>query len=127
MRSKLMHAIGWLTAGHCRHFEAQRTLMAEIGAFFMRLAHREEFDYHQAAYEQQIALTELKALSAALEIKDLASLQGGWDDHHGIGLDMVGQVLMEQTEWEPEDVHDFVFDLSDGFFDFGPVYEDDLE
>lgn len=122
-----MQAIAWITAGHVKHFEAQKVLSARIGAFFMRLAHREEFDYHKATLEQGTALTELKALSAALEIKELSNLQGGWDNHHGIGLDMVGQVLIEQTEWDPEDVHDFIARLSEDFFAFGALDFDDSD
>lgn len=119
MRTKLFHAIGWITARHIAHFEALKVLHATIGAAFMRLADKKRFDYYEASMVQGAELQELKALGAALDIKELAKNQGGWADHHGIGLDMVSGVLIEQHGWDPEDVHDFVAELSEGFFAFG--------
>ena len=127
MRSLLMQTVAFISARHMAHFEANRNLAAGVGAFFMRLVNREEFDYYRATYEQQGELTELKALSAAFEIKHLADNMNGWEDHHGIGLNMVAGVLMEQTEWEPEDVDDFVDRLTEGFFNFGGLAEEDEE
>lgn len=121
-----MQFAAWVGACHINHFEANKVLAARISAWFMRTVNREEFDYYQASLEQGQALNELRALSAALEIKELAHLQGGWEDHHGIGLDMVSGVLMEQADWDPEDVHEFVERLSEGFFSFGSVdYDED--
>lgn len=127
MRSKIMHSIAWFTAKHISLLEFYKGLIANIGAFAMKLANKSEYEYYQACFEQGQGLTELKALSAALEIKDLSKAQGGWEDHHGIGLEMVSHVLMDQAEWEPEDVHDFVERLSEGFFSFGAVAEDDID
>ena len=109
------------------HFEANRNLSAAIGAYFMRLVNKNEFDYYRAAYEQDSELTELKALSAALEIKGLAEAMNGWEDHHGIGLNMVAGVLVEQTDWESEDVDDFVERLTEGYFAFGGGFFDEDE
>ena len=120
-----MQFIAWVGACHIAHFEANKVLAARISAFFMRLSNRQEFDYWQAVMEQGQALNELKALDAALEIKELANLQGGWEMHHGVGLDMVSEVLVEQSEWDPEDVHDFVERLSEGFFSFSEIDEDE--
>lgn len=114
-----MQSIAWISSCHMAHFEANRNLSAAIGAYFMRLVNKKEFDYYRAAYEQDSELTELKALSAALEIKGLAEAMNGWEDHHGIGLNMVAGVLVEQTDWESEDVDDFVERLTEGYFAFG--------
>ena len=127
MRSQIMHGIAWFTARHIALLEFYKVLIANTGAFFMKAANRKEYEYFQAVYEQNTGLTELKALSAALEIKEMSKAQGGWEDHHGIGLEMVSHVLMDQGEWEPEDVHDFVERLSEGFFSFGAVAEDDID
>ena len=119
-----MNVAGWISAKHIQHFQANAELSARVGVFFMRLFNREEFDHTAASIEQAAELTEIKALSAAFEIKDLAQQINGWEDHHGIGLGMVGSVLVEQADWEPDDVDDFVDRLSDGFFAFGEVEED---
>ena len=126
VRTKLFHAIGWITARHMAHFEAQKVLLATIGAWFMKVADPTRFEYYEASMVQGPELQELKALSAALDIKELAKGQGGWADHHGIGLDMVSGVLIEQHGWMPADVQDFVEDLTDGYFAFGES-PDDLE
>ena len=125
VRTKLFHAIGWITARHMAHFEAQKVLLATIGAWFMKVADPVRFEYYESSMVQGPELQELKALSAALDIKELAKGQGGWSDHHGIGLDMVSGVLIEQHGWMPEDVQDFVEDLTDGYFAFGNP--DDLD
>ena len=127
MRRALMNAAGWVSAKHIQHFQANAELSARVGVFFMRLFNRAEFDHTAASLEQQAELTEIKALSAAFEIKELAENINGWESHHGIGLQMVSSVLMEQTDWEPEDVNDFVDRLSDGFFQFSDVdyYDED--
>jgi len=129
MRTALMQAIAWISHRHMVHFEANKNLAGAVGAFFMRLVNQKEFDYYKASYEQQGELTELKALSAALEIKHLADNMDGWQDHHGIGLNMIAGVLMEQTEWEPEDVDDFVDRLTEGFFSYGGGhgFDEDLD
>ncbi|QNJ25887.1 hypothetical protein SynSYN20_01560 [Synechococcus sp. SYN20] len=109
------------------HFDAQKVLTAKIGAFFMKAADPTCFEYYEAVMVQGPELQELKALDAALDIKELAKGQGGWANHHGIGLDMVSGVLIEQHGWDPEDVQDFVDDLTDGFFAFGDTDSDELD
>ena len=84
MRRTAMQVFAWVGACHIAHFEANKVLSARISAFFMRLVNREEFDYWAAVSEQGQSLNELRALDAALEIKKLADLQGGWEMHHGI-------------------------------------------
>ena len=102
-------------------------LVAQIGAWFMKQADKDSFEYHEQLSLQREELQELKALSAAYDIKDLAEHDGGWEDHHGIGLDMLAQVLVMQHGWEPEDVGQFVGELTEGFFDFAPSDEEDDE
>jgi hypothetical protein len=128
VREKLLHAIAWLTARHIAHFEAQQRLIAVIGSWFMEKAHPALFSFYQQAQEQQEELQELKALDAALEIKKLNTNEIGqthWPDHAAIGLQMVAGVLIEQHDWEPEDVADFVDDLTEGHFSFNAFDEED--
>ena len=126
MRTQLLHAIAWISARHVRHFESCKTLSANIGAWFMRRADQKTFEYYEASMLQRNELQEIKALSAAMEIKDLAMNDGGWDDHHGIGLEMVAGVLVDQHGWFPEDVDEFIEELSEGFFKFGSVDDEDV-
>lgn len=125
MRSNLFHAVAWITARHLAHFEALKVLHASIGSMFMKLADPDRFAYYEACLVQGPELQELKALDAALDIKDLATAQGGWAGHHGIGLDMVAGVLIEQHGWNPEEVQDFVEELSEGYFAFGDILEEE--
>lgn len=125
MRAQLLHAIAWVSARHVAHFEAQKTLSANIGSFFMRIANPELFNYYKQSLEQQNELQEIKALSAALDIKKMAEDGGGWVQHHGIGLDMVADVLVMQHGWDPDDVNDFVHELSGGYFNFGDEDEEE--
>lgn len=125
MRAKLLHAIAWVSARHVAHFEAQKELAANIGAFFMKKANPELFNYYAESLAQQNELQEIKALSAALEIKKMASDGGGWVSHHAIGLDMVAEVLVLQHGWDEDDVNDFVLEISDGYFNFGDGYEEE--
>ena len=128
MREKILHAIAWLTARHIAHFEAQQKLVAVIGQWFMSLAHRELLSYYQQAQEQHDDLQELRALDAALEIKKMNTNEIGevhWPDHAAVGLNLVAGVLLEQHDWDPEDVADFVHELSDGHFSFNALDDED--
>lgn len=130
MRSKLLHAIAWVTARHIAHFQAWEQLVSRIGSFLMLKANPAEFHYYTQVQEQLMELQELKALDAAFEIKKLATNEIGethWPDHAAIGLNMVAGVLIEQHDWDPDDVHDFVEDLTSGYFNFQAVDDEDDE
>ena len=129
MRSWLLHSIAWLTARHIAHYEAMQVLLAKIGQFFMQRSDAALFAYYSESQLQQEELHELKALSAAYEIKRLNTDQftgkTDWPDHAAIGLNMVASVLIEQHDWDPDDVADFVDDLSDGFFNFNEMDDEE--
>ncbi len=91
----------------------------------MSRAHGQLASYYREATEQQHELHELKALSAAFDIKKMADSDEGWVDHHSIGLNMVAGILMEQHDWDPEDIHEFVEDLTDGHFSFAASEEEE--
>ena len=124
MRKPLFQAIGWIAARHIAHYEAVKVLVARIGAYGLKITDPQQYEYFEQVQLQQVELQELKALNGALAIKDLAKANGGWEDHHGIGLNMVAAVLIEQHDWDPADVDEWVHNLSDGFFSFGD-YEDE--
>ena len=121
MRKTLFQAIGWIAARHIAHFEAVKMLTATIGALALKLADPVQFNYYEQVQLQQDDLQELKALNGALAIKDMAAANGGWEDHHGIGLNMVASVLIEQHGWDPAEVDEWVNHLTDGFFSFGEL------
>ena len=132
MRTWLLHSIAWLTARHIAHFETWQVLCARIGQFLMRKANPSLHMYYAEAMLQQAELHELKALSAAYEIKSLhtddVTGETDWPDHAAVGLNMVAAVLIEQHDWEPEDVGLFIDDLSEGVFNFAATeLEDDEE
>ena len=125
MRKQLFDAIGWVTAAHIRHFQALSTLHAQIGAQFMRWVNPELSNYYEASIDQAMELQELKAIDAAYSIRDLAMKNDGWEDHHSIGLNMLSSVFMDQLDWHPEDVSDFVDRLTEGHFRLGSVEDED--
>jgi len=124
VRNKIFQAIGWIAARHIAHYEAVKVLVASIGALALKLDDPKQFNYYEQVQLQSEELQELKALNGALAIKELADNSGGWEDHHGIGLNMVASVLIEQHDWDPQDVNDWVRDLTDGYFNFGADDED---
>lgn len=119
VRETLFRTAAWIAAHHVKHFEAWKQLSMTIGARVMRLADPRRYAYVEATLGQHLELQELKALSAALDIKQLASSGEGWEDHHSIGLDMVANVLILQHDWEPDDVNEFIEELTDGVFSYG--------
>ena len=125
MRTQIFQAIGWIAARHLAHYEAVKILTARLFSFGLKIANPKLFEYHSSVGEQFQELQELKALNGALAIKDLARSDGGWEDHHGIGLNMVAAVLVEQHGWHPEDVNEWVDNLTDGFFNYSDQDFDD--
>lgn len=131
MRTWLLHSIAWVTARHIAHFEAWQVLCAQIGQWAMAKANPALHAYYAASMNQQLELHELRALSAAYDIKkmhtDEVTGETDWPDHAAVGLNMVAAVLIEQHDWEPEDVGLFIDDLSEGVFNFAAteMEEDD--
>ena len=129
MQTWLFNAIAWLSARHIAHYEAHQVLVAKIGQFFLARAHPALMAYYAQTQQQAAELHELKALSAAYEIKDIntdeITGETDWPDHAAIGLNMVAGVLIEQHGWDPEEVGEFVDDLSEGFFNFAQVDDEE--
>lgn len=109
------------------HYQAVMQLLSNIGAGLMKMVAPDIFAHAASAIEQNVELHELKVLQAAYEMKRLARHAGGWQDHHGIGLDQIADVLVTQHDWEPEQVGDFVEALTEGHFVFAHGGDDDDE
>lgn len=116
MRRFLFKCIAWITAHHIDHYEAVKGLLANIGATLMKFADPLSFGHAEQSMEQAEDLHELKALAAAFDLRDMAERQGGWEDHHGIALDMLADILINRHDWDPEDVALFIENLTDGVF-----------
>ena len=123
----LLHSIAWITARHLKHYEQMQRLVAQIGQTLMKGADPVTHAYYAESLLQREELHELKALSAAFDIKDMhtdeLSGETDWPDHASVGLNMVASVLIEQHDWEPEEVGLFINDLSDGVFAFHSIDE----
>ena len=124
---RLFGLIAWLTHRHMLHHQKIAELIGAVGAWFMKLAAPRIYEHAEAAIEQQVGLQELNVLNLCLEIKRAATLQGGWQDHHGVGLDQVAHILVQQHDWDPYDVGVFVEQLTDGHFVFASNDDDDAE
>lgn len=122
MRTRLVHLIGWLSTRLLALLGLVQAAIAVTSHRLMRIVHSELVDHYEAVAGQQLELSELKALDAAFEIKKMASDdEEGWVPHHGIGLNMVADVLQQQHDWTPEDVNRFVQELTDETFSYGSI------
>lgn len=126
MKQILFRFVGWVAARHVLHYQAVMVAAGRAGATALRLIDAERLGYYEQTQQQGDDLQELKVLGAAVEIKESALAQGGWEDHHAIALGMIGNVLMQQHDWNPEEVDEWVTTLTDEHFSF-TLSDDDGE
>lgn len=124
-REQVFKTIAWITARHLMHYQAIMQLLASVGARFMQVTAPDIYVHAASTMQQNAELHELKALQAAYEMKRLARHAGGWQDHHGIGLDQIADVLVMEHDWELEEVGTFVEELTEGHFVIAHSGDDD--
>lgn len=121
----LFKGIAWITAKHLMHYQKHIELLSSIAGLLMKLFAPALFEHAEASINQGAELHELKVLGACYEMKRAAHLAGGWSEQHGYGLDQIAHVLVTQHGWDPEDVGDFVEDLTEGHFMFASFDDDE--
>ena len=126
-REKLFRLTAWITHRHMMHHQRISEIQGAIGAWIMHKIAPSIYEHAEAAIGQQGELHELRALGVCFDMQHAAKLSGGWQDHHGTGLDQVANILVQQHDWDPEDVGMFVEQLTDGHFVFAHTDDDDDE
>lgn len=70
----------------------------------------------------QLQHLELELLSSCHRLRDHASENGGWTREHEIALEAVGNCLIDDMQWEEDDVHRYMKELVESVdgFEYGP-------
>lgn len=70
----------------------------------------------------QLQHLELQLLSSCHQLRDHASENGGWTREHEAALEAVGNCLINDMQWDLEDVHRYMKDLIESVdgFKYGP-------
>lgn len=124
---RIFRLIAFVAQRHLAHFQAQVRWIDWVSRWLLEKANEEMFSHAASVHEQAAELHELKALDAALRMKRAARLCGQWQDRHGAQLNGIAQVLIVQHGWDPDEVGDFVQELTDGFFNYGRGFDESDE
>lgn len=91
----------------------------------MKVASPEMLDHAQAVLGQKGILAEMAILRHCLQMKKAVQHEGGWQHHHAASLDKVAFMLVNYHDWDPEDVGEFVEELTEGTFILAGGDQDD--
>jgi len=100
----------WVAGLHCK-------VVGNIGHFLMGLIDKSRLAGYEALLEgeetgelQQQGL-ELKLLVAAQQVRDHARETDEWTDRHTDALNAIGEALMNEAQWEEQNVHAYLKEL----------------
>jgi len=98
-----------------------RTGIARIGHFFMTLIDKERTESveHEHALEDgeegssdiKKQDLELRLLNSASQVKEHAIANGDWTDHHSEAINAIGDALMNECDWQEDNVHFYLREI----------------
>ena len=70
----------------------------------------------------QLQQLELQLLNSCHQLRDHASENGGWAREHEVALEAVGNCLIDDMQWNEDDVHRYMKELVESVdgFEYGP-------
>lgn len=92
--------------------DLSKVLLAKGGIFLLNLIDADLFAEKVAEEEAQKELermnSELELMSNATKLKEHALETGDWTDQHTIAIEAIGNALLNECDWEEEDVHRYL-------------------
>lgn len=122
---RLFRAIAFITAKHLMHYQAVMQAISSLGAWLMKQAAPALYEHAEQVLGQRDELQELRVLQAFYELQAMATRGGGWKDRHGPPLDQIANALIEQCGWDPDEVGEFVEELTEGHFAYSLAGDDE--
>ncbi|WGL30658.1 RNase III endonuclease [Synechococcus phage S-CRES3] len=95
----------WTVTAIAYVFGWVRWLIANTGQLLMKTLTPAQWAEVQGQLELSNQQTELELLSTASQLKEHAEELGEWTDSHTEALEAIGQALLNECNWEEENVH----------------------
>ena len=102
---RLAYALCWVIG-----FVARMTkwAVANVGQFLMKILTPNQFQEAVEQLELEAQQSELELLTSASELKEHALELGQWTSSHTEALETIGNALMNECNWEEQNVHDWM-------------------
>ena len=71
----------------------------------------ERMDHVRSSVEQRDAISELRVFNLIKEVADDAINYGAWNEEHETKLNVVGNILYNEHDWEVEEVHRYLTEV----------------
>lgn len=102
LNDRLAVAMVWVIAGF---FACIKWLVANIGQFLMRKLTPDQLAEIEGQLQLESQQTELELLSTASQLKDHAVENEEWTEEHTEALNMIGNALLNDCNWDEDAVH----------------------
>lgn len=71
----------------------------------------ERMDHVRSSVEQRDAISELRVFNLIKEVADDAINYGAWNEEHETKLNVFGNILYNEHDWEVEEVHRYLTEV----------------
>lgn len=89
-------------------YDTTRKIMENVFYTIAKLVDKKGIEANEQKLELHVQHMELQLLSSASKVRDHANNSDGWTDHHTEAINAVGQALVEECDWDEEDVHTYL-------------------
>jgi hypothetical protein len=86
-------------------------LIVFSSAMLLKMIDIDRMIYAESAVEQQETISELEILSNIERVKNDAISKGSWRQEHGEELNMLGNILYHEHDWEVEEVQRYIQEI----------------
>jgi len=83
-------------------------VFGNIFAAVLSLIDRERVEHAEHVAEQQPLAMELEILGAVTHVKEDAIEKKKWTEQHSIALNILGNRLLNECDWEEQRIHDYM-------------------
>ena len=83
-------------------------ISAQIFRFILWLIDKERVDHAEQVVDQSLMSRELEILGTISQVKQSALDSKVWNENHSKALNMLGNRLFQECDWEEDRIHDYM-------------------
>jgi len=93
--------------------DTSTTMIVHFAHAVFLLIDSERMNHVRSSVEQKDAIGELKIFNLIKEVAEEAIDHGGWSEDHETKLNMFGNILYTEHDWDVEEVHRYLTEVID--------------
>jgi len=91
--------------------DALIVLNGRLGWMLLKLIDKDRLSHAEAASQQEEEMLELNVLFSITAVRNDAVTRGRWNEDHEDTLNLLGNVLANEHDWEVEDVERYLYEV----------------